>query len=164
MVNKILKRYMYEGFGFPIILYNVPAKKIREEWTPFINFIELAKHVLRILCFIQEPLTGNQVFFIRHQIKLTGQELADLLGVTQAAVSKWEKKKNTIAKIEPAIEFCLRLLALEYLDEGESENLHKLFFKKHLLSDIKEKQKDTLSPPPPLKVKDSDPYLLRKCA
>ncbi len=160
VVFKTLKKYQYEGFGFPIILENIPAKRVRGEWTPFINFVELAKHVLHILCFLQEPLTGNQVFFIRHQIRLTGQELADLLGVTQAAVSKWEKKKNAIAKIEPAIEFCLRLIALKHVDDGKSESLHKLFFKKHLLSDIKEKQKNALSPQPPLKVINS-PYAPR---
>lgn len=94
MGDKIFKKYIYDGFGFPVVLNNIPAKKIRGEWVPFINFIELAKHVLRVLCFVQEPLTGNQLFFIRQQIRLTGQELADLLGLTQAAISKWERKKE----------------------------------------------------------------------
>lgn len=161
MINKILKKYIYCGFGFPVVLYNIPTKKVRGEWVPFINFIELAKHVMRTLCFIQEPLTGNQVFFIRQQIRLTGQELAKILGVTQAAISKWEKKKNEIAKIEPAIEFCLRFIALEHLDKGKSDNLRKLFLKKHLLFDIKEKQKDPGFSPTPLEVMDGDLYVFQ---
>lgn len=164
MVNKIFKKYIYEGFGFPVVLNNVPTKKIRGEWIPFINFVELAKSVLRVLCFIQEPLTGNQVFFIRHQIRLTGQELAGLLGVTQAAISKWEKKKNEVAKIEPAIEFCLRFIALEHLDDGSCDTFRKLFLSKHLLGDIKEKQKDAGFIPTPLKLEEGNFYDLGKCA
>ena len=39
-----------------------------------------------------------------------------LLGITQAAVSKWEKKGREVANVELAIEFCLRVLALEQLE------------------------------------------------
>jgi transcriptional regulator with XRE-family HTH domain len=160
MTDKILKKYIYEGFGFPVVLCNIPTRQIRGEWVPFINYIELAKHVMRVLCFVQEPLTGNQVFFIRQQIRLTGQELARVLGITQAAISKWEKKKNEVAKIEPAIEFCLRFIALEHLDKGGFDNLRKLFLQKHLLLDIKEKQKDAEFSPTPLKIMDGDLYIL----
>ena len=158
MENKIFKKFIYEGFGFPIVLTNVPAKKIRGEWIPFINYSELAKNVLRVLCFFREPLTGNQVFFIRQQIRLTGQLLADMLGVTQAAVSKWEKKGNAIAKIEPAIEFCLRFVALEYLEKGGSDALQNLFLKKHLLGDFKAKQKDIKFMPTPVSLKEPFAY------
>lgn len=164
MTNKIFKKYIYQGFGFPVVLSNIPAKKIRGEWVPFINFVELANHVLSVLCFIKEPLTGNQVFFIRNQIRLTGQQLAELLGVTQAAVSKWEKKKNEVAKIEPAIELCLRFIALEYLEEGSSDQLRKLFLKKHLLGLIKEKLKDSEFIPSLLELDDASFYELGKCA
>lgn len=149
--RKNINTHIYHGFGFPVVLSNIPAKKIRGEWVPFINFVALANHVLSVLCFIQESLTGDQVFFIRNQIRLTGLQLAELLGVTQAAVSKWEKKKNKVAKIEPAIELCLRFIALEYLEEG-SEQLRKLFLKKHLLGLIKKKLKDSEFIPSPLKL------------
>lgn len=154
MENKILKKFVYEGFGFPIALVNVPVRKIRGEWVPFINYNELAKSVLRVLCFFREPLTGNQIFFIRQQIGLTGQQLADMLGVTQAAVSKWEKKKDEIAKIEPAIEFCLRFIALEHVDKGGSSTLQNLFLKKHLLGDFKAKQKDIKFIPTPVSLRE----------
>ncbi len=164
MNDKILKKHVYEGFGFPIVLHNVAAKKIRGEWIPFINYIELAKIVLRFLCFIQEPLTGSQVFFIRHQIGLTGHQLASLLGVTQAAISKWEKKENEIAKIEPAIEFCLRFIALEYLEDGGTNTLRKLFLEKHLLGNIKKKQKDSDFFPTPVDLDNRALYALENCA
>jgi predicted transcriptional regulator len=142
MNDKILEKYTYEGFGFPIELRDVHAKKIRGEWIPFINFSDLARSVLRILCFREEPLTGNEIFFIRQLLGLTGNQLADLLGITQAAVSKWEKKGNEIAKMEPAIEFCLRFIALEHLEKGSSASLRKMFLEKHFLIKLKEKQKN----------------------
>lgn len=147
MVNRIMKRYVYRGFGFPIILNNIPAKKIRGKWIPFINYSELARSMLRFLCFLQEPLTGDQIFFVRQSIQLTGEKLADLLGVSQAAISKWEKKGGEIARIEPAIEICLRVIALEHLKNGSSDDLIKLFLENHLLGVLKEKQKnDTFAP------------------
>lgn len=68
--------------------------------------------------------------------------MAGLLGITQAAVSKWEKKGNEIAKAEPAIEFCLRFIALEHLEKGGSESLRKMFLEKHFLINLKRKQKN----------------------
>lgn len=68
MTNKVLKKYIYQGFGFPVVLLNFPAKKIRGEWVPLINFVELANHVLSVLCFIQQPLTGNQIFLFEMRL------------------------------------------------------------------------------------------------
>jgi transcriptional regulator with XRE-family HTH domain len=158
MSIKIVKKYTYDGFGFPVILSHVPCRLIRDVWTPFVSFEKLAQAVLYFLCCSEEPLTGNQVFFIRQHMELTGDALAEVLGVTQAAVSKWEKKGNQIAKIEPAIEFCLRLAALNHLEKGGIELLTKNFLDKHLLSHIKEKQKDEDFSPSPVIVSSQDGY------
>ena len=50
MGSVILKSYVYEGFDFPVTLYSVPAKKVRGEWTPFINYVILSHNVLKALC------------------------------------------------------------------------------------------------------------------
>lgn len=79
-------------------------------------------------------------------------------------MGKKERKKDAVAKVEPAIEFCLRFIALEYLEEGGSDSLRKLFLRKHLLEVIKKKQKDIAFFPTPLKIINADLYVLKKCA
>lgn len=152
MAGKILKEYIYEGFGFPVVLCNVPAKKIRGKWTPLVNYKALARYVLKMICFLQEPLTGDQIFFIRQQLRLTGEQLAEMLGISQAAISKWEKNRDKIAKIEPSTEFCLRIIALESIDEGSSSELRQSLMERHILGEIKEMQKLAGFTPSPVKL------------
>ena len=33
-MKKVQKRFVYEGFGFPVLFLNVPMIKIRGNWTP----------------------------------------------------------------------------------------------------------------------------------
>jgi len=156
MSNIILKEYVYEGLGFPVVLCNVPAKKVRGEWTPFINYEVLARNVLKFLCFLQEPLTGNQIFFIRQQLHFTGEKLAGLLGISQAAISKWEKRKDQIAKVEPCTEYCLRIIALEHIKKGCSEELRENLINSQMLGEIKDMQKDEDFIPSQVKLREEE--------
>ena len=38
---------------------------------------------------------SDNIIRLRHEKKLTQEELADFMGVTKASVSKWEKGVNT---------------------------------------------------------------------
>lgn len=115
MEKKRAKKFRYEGLGFPIILLDVPMIKVRDIWTPAIDFNELQKVVLVELCDMSFPLSGNQVHFIRTYFEMTLDAFGKHFGVTHVAVINWEKTKNKLAKINPSLELLIRLFILEKL-------------------------------------------------
>lgn len=113
MKKKNLETFLYEGFGFPVVLLNVPGIEVRGEWSPLVDFNKLMKTVLIVLCYQEMPLTGNQIAFIRHYFEMTGGEFGKKFGVTQPCVSKWEAREDDSAKMDAATEVCVKLFVVE---------------------------------------------------
>jgi DNA-binding transcriptional regulator YiaG len=139
--RKKIGKFVYEGLGFPIILKNVPMIKIRDIWTPDINYNLFQKQVLIALAHRSFPLTGNELQFVRKYFELTLQNFASQFGVTHVAVLKWEKRGEKIAKIQPATEMYIRLFILEKLDVS-NEIFRSTFrsFDLHKIAQIQKKQ------------------------
>lgn len=115
METKKVKKFIYEGLGFPISLINVTLVKKRGIWTPAIDYNKLQKTVLLTLSHKPSALTGNEVHFIRTYFEMTCESFGKQFGVTHAAVLNWEKNRNKPAKINPTTELCVRLHILEKL-------------------------------------------------
>jgi DNA-binding transcriptional regulator YiaG len=116
MKTKQVKRFVYEGLGFPIVLINVTFVNKRDVWTPAIDYNKLQKHVLLALSHKSTALTGNEIHFIRTYFEMTLECFGKHFGVTHVAVLNWEKMGNKPAKASPTTELCLRLLILEKLN------------------------------------------------
>lgn len=121
MKQKIEKKMIFYGLGFPIILTNVPMVEIRGDLTPDINYNKLQKTVLLHLCHKKTPLTGNEIKFIRKYFSLTTKAFGHLFGYTHAAILKWEAHGDSIARMIPTTEVYLRLYILEYIVQGSSD-------------------------------------------
>ncbi len=119
MKTKLVKRYVYHGLGFPIVLLNVPFVQARGVWAPAIRYQALQKQVLLALSHKPVPLTGNEVYFIRLYFEMTLDQFAVQFGLTHPAVLNWEKAQNKGAKISPTTELCIRLWILEQLKIGD---------------------------------------------
>ncbi len=115
MEIKKVKRYIYEGLGFPVILVNVVLVNKRGIWTPSIDYNKLQKEVLLALTHKPTALTGNEIHFIRAYFEMTLESLGKHFGVTHVAVLNWEKMNERPAHINPATELCIRLFILEKL-------------------------------------------------
>ncbi len=115
MKTKILKRYVFEGLGFPVLLRNVPTVLIRGELVPDINYNTLQKTVLLQLCHKQSPLTGNEIKFIRKYFELTLTEFGEKFGFSHVSILKWEKRGNRYASLEPTTDVCIRLFVFSHL-------------------------------------------------
>lgn len=141
METKIQKEFIDTGFGFPIRLLNVPMVKLRGEWTPKINYNELALEVLRALAHKESRLTGNEIKFIRTHFEMTLQEFAKRFCVTHVGVMKWEKALNKPTAMSWSAEKDIRLFVLtrlaakaqelaslyddlQAIPEGKSEPIH----------------------------------------
>jgi len=90
MKRKTSARVVYHGFGFPVILNNVPMVYLRGVWTPDVNYELLQRALLRALAEKPARLSGGEVRFIRLAAAMTLQEFAKRFGVTHPAVMKWE--------------------------------------------------------------------------
>jgi len=115
MEKKKVKKFVYEGLGFPLVLIDITLVKKRDIWTPAIDYNKLQKEVLLALSHKPLSLTGNEVHFIRGFFEMTLEKFGSQFGVTHAAVLNWEKMGNTSAKINATTELCIRLFVLEKL-------------------------------------------------
>ncbi len=116
MEKKRVKRFVYEGLGFPVVLVNVTLVKVRGIWTPAIDYNKLQKEVLLALAHKPRALTGNEIHFIRTYFEKTLENFGKQFGVTHVAVLSWEKMGNKPTRINPTTELCIRLFILEKLN------------------------------------------------
>ncbi len=116
MKKKKIKKFIYEGLGFPIILRNVPVVEMLGEEILDIDFNALQKTVLLSLCHKDSPLTGSEIKFIRKYFELTLVEFGLKFGCSHSAVLKWEKYENHFAKIEVTTDVCIRLFIFSQLN------------------------------------------------
>ena len=127
--TKIGKRFLYDGFGFGLVLRNVPMIKIRGAWTPRIDYNKLARQVLLALAHKPARLTGSQIYFIRHYFEMTLKNFGERFDVSHPAVLKWEGFGNTVPPLKWPVEKDIRLFILDRLKvrplefKGAYENL-----------------------------------------
>lgn len=69
--KKVEKRFVYEGFGFPVVFRNVPMAKVRGVWTPQVDYNKLARDVALALARKPARLTGSEIRYIRLFFEMT---------------------------------------------------------------------------------------------
>lgn len=113
--NKIQKKFIYEGFGFPVILLNVPMVQVRGDWTPKVDYNVLEQRVLLALAQKPSRLTGDEIRFVRHSFEMTLTAFGDRFDVSHPAIIKWERSGDEAPAIKWPIEKDLRLFILDQL-------------------------------------------------
>ena len=116
METRVTHEYIDRGFGFPVVLEDVPMIKLRGHWTPRINFNSLAVEVLRCLVVLDGRLSGSQVKFVRLHFEMTLQGFASRFGVTHVAVLKWERTGSKPTGMGWSTEKDIRLFVSQKLD------------------------------------------------
>ena len=110
-------------FGFEVILVDAPMKQVRGEWVPTINANELRMAVLGGITTKPGRLSGAEVRFVRQWMERTTTQFGELLGVSHAAVLKWEKKGQHPTGMNQATEFRLRVLTLQHLPPAVQDRI-----------------------------------------
>jgi DNA-binding XRE family transcriptional regulator len=123
MERKRENTFVDESLGFPVVLEDVPMKKIRGEWILDIPLNEYQQVVIWILAHADFAFTGRHVRFVRHWMEMTQKDFGDMLGVSHVAVSKWEDKGSQPTSMARATEVQLRLEMLLSLPEAVWERL-----------------------------------------
>src|SRR5579862_1206956 len=104
--------FIFNGLGFPIQLIDCPMKKVLGEWVIDINLNDLQLFVFKDLIHKPSNLTGREIRFMRKFMDLTTEEFGKKLGVTHAAVVKWEKEQ---VKMSPVYDVYIRMLCMSSL-------------------------------------------------
>lgn len=123
--SKIQEEYIDTRYGFPIRLLNVPMIKVRDVWTPKINYRRLELDVLKALATKPSPLTGQELHFIRHSFEMTLESFAERFSVTHPAVMKWEQKDDQPTRMSWSTEKDIRLAIYEQVSASEFQALYR---------------------------------------
>jgi DNA-binding transcriptional regulator YiaG len=115
MTRKTMK---FNGFGFPVILLNVPVKVEYGEEIPDINFKRMQEQLFHVLLLKPSRLSGAEVKFLRHHLELTQDQFAKILKVERSLISKWEGKDLKVTGMSSHIEIFLRLKLAKLKDQN----------------------------------------------
>lgn len=115
MEKKIQKRFVYSGFGFPVVLLDVKMGKVRGAWTPLVDYNKLQKDVVEALAYKPVRLTGSEIHFVRSYFGMTLAEFGERFSVSHPAVIKWENAGDEATAMKWAVEKDLRLFILDRL-------------------------------------------------
>jgi DNA-binding transcriptional regulator YiaG len=119
--EKIVKNYVYDGLGFPIILENALFHKVRGEWLLKIDVEKVADLAFKLISRKPAKLTGDEIKFIRTYLGKSKPAFAELFKLSHTAVTKWENAGASHAPISPSQEIVLRLYIEDYLNVGDRE-------------------------------------------
>ncbi len=114
--------FIFHGLGFPIQLIDCPMKKVIGEWVIDINLNALQLFIFKGLIHKPSPLEGKEVRFMRKFMGLTTVDFGKMLGVTHAAVVKWEKEQVNMSLVQDVY---IRMLFIEMLKGMEINSLFK---------------------------------------
>ena len=126
MQKKTVKRFVYTGFGFPVVLLDVTMGKVRGTWTPVVDYNRLQKNVVEALAYKPVRLTGNEIHFVRAYFGMTLAEFGDRFSVSHPAVIKWENAGDEATAMKWAVEKDIRLFILDRLSV-KSTTIGKLY-------------------------------------
>jgi len=110
--------FVFKGLGPPIKLVNAPMKKIAGEWVLDLDMELLQRVVLEALIHKRTLLSGNEIRYVRKYLYLSMEKFGKALGVSHAAVSKWENSRNGITA---ALDVCIRLYIMEQIKAKDVE-------------------------------------------
>lgn len=128
MEKKIVNKVIDRGFGFPVILINVPMSKLEGEWVASVNYNSLTRSVLTALADLEGRLTGNQIRFIRQHFEMTLQAFSERFALSHPAVMKWEKAGDNPTSMSWSTEKDIRLFIKKQIKSSANEFL-KLYSK-----------------------------------
>lgn len=119
MTRKTVK---FNGFGFPVILLNAPMKIEHGEEIPNVNFNRLQDNLFQALLLKPSRLSGAEVKFLRHYLKLTQEAFSKTLKVERSLISKWESKDLKATGMSSHIEIFLRLKLAKLKNQSIDRN------------------------------------------
>jgi hypothetical protein len=108
--TKIIKAFKYKALGFEITIRDAPFTEFQDDWVFEVPPPLIGDTIYKQLAEYPARLTGNHVKFIRKHNRMNTRKFAERLGVTNAAVTKWEKKGDDATGMAWSTEKDIRLM------------------------------------------------------
>jgi len=143
MTQKIVKTFIYEGFGFPIELHNVEMIMVNGEYAPKIDVRAVADSTMKSLVLQKTKLTGDQIKFIRTYFSASLREFSKIVNESHMAVKKWEDFKNMQTNMDPNIETRIRLYIYDKICVKNSNDKIKFYDQYQAINEILYKQENS---------------------
>jgi DNA-binding transcriptional regulator YiaG len=142
MTKKLVKKYNYEGLGFPIELNNVEMFLVNGEYAAKIDVRSIANKAIKDLILQQTKLTGNQVKFIRSYFSFSLRDFSKIVNESHTAVRKWETFKNKPTNMDPNIEARIRVYIYDRIFIKNKNDKLKFYDQYHAITEIVSQQKN----------------------
>lgn len=116
-MSKKTEGYHYTESGLDNVYLETPVFrciKCKEVIADIPVIGELHVHIAVGLIKKDSLLTGKEIRFLRKQMNLKANELADILGVTKQTVSRWENGKT---EVSPYNDKLIRMICIQLLQE-----------------------------------------------
>lgn len=92
-IKRVMKKYIFNGFGFPVELSNVPIIEVMGDEAPYIKYNMLSEIVLREIIFnVNIKITGNHIKFIRQSLNKSLREFSNDLELSHEKLRRIEDK------------------------------------------------------------------------
>lgn len=117
MIERKNETFTYTDLGFPIELIDVPMRKIFGEWVLDINLNDFQLEVLKMLIHKPTSLQADELRFIRKYFEMTTTVFGEVLGVSHAAVIKWESGQLPA----PPMDFYIRMYIMSRLNAKDAD-------------------------------------------
>jgi DNA-binding transcriptional regulator YiaG len=126
--DRVVKKYIYTGLGFPVEIPNVTLVALDGEYIPKIDVVKISDLVIKKLIVQKERLTGNQVRFIRSYFAMPLREFArEAVHVSHSAVNKWERRCDQVTNMDINIEKILRMYMYEKVCVTTKKSQHEFY-------------------------------------
>jgi len=119
---KTLKTFTFKGFGFDVILKDVPVKSVDGEDYPNINMKELKTDTAKALLASKQQLTGHQMKFLRTFLGMSFDDVSEKIHIPASTLRSWENKGADFTGLSLDQEKAFRILAInQILDQEKSK-------------------------------------------
>lgn len=135
MTEQKTETFTYTDLGIDVELIDAPLKKIFGEWVLDIDLNDLQLKVLQMLIRKPTPLQARELRFIRKYFEMTTTAFGKLLGVSHAAVIKWENGQLPA----PPMDVYIRMYVMDRLDTKNADFI-KLFHEINVSDLVKAKK------------------------
>jgi len=128
MKTKTVRKYIYDGLGFPVELHDVEMVMIDGEFHPKIDVRKVADSTINSLVLQQTRLTGNQIKFIRTYFSMSLREFTRIANESHMAIKKWEDYKDKPTNMDKNVEIMLRLQIYDHITSRKQKNKKAMFY------------------------------------